>query len=129
MLNVQQPFQWLFCERTPSDCSAFQAGCQSLIHIFLLSVQFNSNAPAPIDTRPSLSILSDELSSSCPAAAEIVRIQRVSNTPDLLEVLIRTQSCYVGQVVLEYAAACSVGSSAVEKVQSAAEVRGVTSLA
>ena len=66
----------------------------------LCCMQFNGTAPAPNEARSSLSIFLDEGVAGCSATAEIVRVQRVNDTPELLEVLISTQTCYIGGIVL-----------------------------
>lgn len=91
----------------------------------LLSVQFNGTAPAPSDARSSLSLFLDDEVAGCSAIADIVRIQRYNGSPELLEVVINTQSCYIGQIVLDYVAACSTAFSSINKVPSPAALGGI----
>lgn len=111
--------------RTVLQC-AYTLWGYHVVPSLVLLVQFNGTAPVPNEARLSLSIRIDEEVPGCPATAEIVRVQRVNETSELLEVLIRTDSCYVGEIVLDYVVACSQAFSSITKVQSAAEMRGIT---
>jgi hypothetical protein len=87
-------------------------------------VQFNGTAPVPSEARNSIYV-SNEVQVGCDANVDIVRVQRVIDSPALLEVMISTQPCYIGELVFLWGFSCGSSQTAVQKVQSAAEIRGV----